>query len=236
MKSQKQLEQELDEKDKVLSFLRQKYEEDTGKKLELPLSWAAFLCMIVLFMSQTPLLAGTKEQLPASAAPPLIPEATGAKYTLETDNRFDTETFISKVHDLKLPQAPYQKKTKNTGLSSTTAKAQKNMLRQLKESVKRQPELRFYLLEEVVLSGYEKKGFTKQGFQELLKGVANLVSLRKVVMSHNGITDECAEEVCELIKNNKIRYLDLSVNKLGKQSAQAMTQVLTETSHLVWFE
>jgi len=48
MKSQKQLEQELDEKDKVLQFLRQKYEEDTGKKLEIPLTWASFLCIFLL--------------------------------------------------------------------------------------------------------------------------------------------------------------------------------------------
>ena len=36
MKSQKELESELEEKDNVLKFLQKRYEEDTGKKLDLP--------------------------------------------------------------------------------------------------------------------------------------------------------------------------------------------------------
>ena len=43
MKSQKQLEKELEEKEKALQFLRKKYEEDTGKRLEIPVTWTAFL-------------------------------------------------------------------------------------------------------------------------------------------------------------------------------------------------
>jgi len=43
MKSQKQLEKELNERDQALKFLRQKYEEDTGRKLEIPITWNAFL-------------------------------------------------------------------------------------------------------------------------------------------------------------------------------------------------
>ena len=44
MKSQKQIEKEIEERDQAIEFLKQKYEEDTGKKLELPISSTNFLC------------------------------------------------------------------------------------------------------------------------------------------------------------------------------------------------
>jgi len=176
--------------------------------------------------------AGSKPILP----PPL--ESTGQKYTLEQD-KTESDTFLSKVHELKLPTAPYQKKGKTTGSSggsNASGKAAKAMMRQLKESAKKQPELKFYLLEDIDLSGYEQKGFNKMGLQELLKGLENLVSIRKVVLKQNGIIDECSAEISELFKNPKIQFLDLSANKMGKTSAQAISAALTETSHLIWLE
>ena len=106
----------------------------------------------------------------------------------------------------------------------------------VKEAAKKQPELKYYLLESIELCGFEKKGFTKAGLQELQKGVENLVSIRKVMLRENGIGEDCAGEVAEFVKNSKIRFLDLSSNKLGKQAGTAISQALADTSHLVWLE
>lgn len=43
MKSQKLLEKEIYEKDQALKYLKQKYEEDTGRKLKVPQNWDSFL-------------------------------------------------------------------------------------------------------------------------------------------------------------------------------------------------
>lgn len=43
MKSKEQLEKELNEKNKALLFLKERYEEDTGKKLLMPSPFAKLL-------------------------------------------------------------------------------------------------------------------------------------------------------------------------------------------------
>ena len=51
MRSQKQIERELAERDKAIEFLKQKYQEDTGKKFEIPISSSNFLCRLFLLDS-----------------------------------------------------------------------------------------------------------------------------------------------------------------------------------------
>jgi len=64
----------------------------------------------------------------------------------------------------------------------------------------------------------------------------NLVNIRTIKLQNNGITSECSEEICQLIRNPKIQNLNLSCNKLGKEAGQSIARALTETSHLIWFE
>ena len=165
----------------------------------------------------------------------MLAESTSAKYSLEKDT-FETENFINKIRDLTLPQVPYYKKTQKKTRKSITEKTSLKQMKQIKDIRKPPPELRSYFLESIDLSAFENKGFSKGGLQELLKGLECLISLRKLLLKKNGITDECSLEIAELIKNKKVQYLNLSCNKLGKASGQAIGQALTSTSHLIWFE
>lgn len=56
------------------------------------------------------------------------------------------------------------------------------------------------------------------------------------MLSQNGIQDDCALEVVEIIKHRNIKYVDLSCNKLGKIAAKAMATAINDTYHLVWLE
>ena len=109
-------------------------------------------------------------------------------------------------------------------------------MKKLKDSIQSKPGMNSYLITKIDISGYERKGFDKFGLQELLKGIRNLISIRELVLKENGISDNCQEEICELISNPKIAFMDLSSNRLGRHSAQAMAKALGETYHLIWFE
>ena len=235
MKSQKQLQNELEEADKAIQYLQQKYEEETGKKLEIPISYTTFLCIIYKYLIAESKINDTNTQLEKEQKQTLVlANSSSSKYAIEAD-KFEMETFIDKVHDLRLPQVPYyQKKTKNS--PSKISKNNKSNMMQMKETVKQRPELKYYLLDSIDLSGFENKGFSKAGLQELLKGIQNLVSVRKLLLQNNGIPDECSLEIGEFVKSQKIQYLNLSYNKLGKIAAQFIGQSLSSTSHLIWFE
>ncbi len=69
-----------------------------------------------------------------------------------------------------------------------------------------------------------------------MKGISNLMSIRKVVLREDGIGDDCATELVELVQNPRARYLDLSGNKIGKAAATSLAQALGATTHLVWLE
>lgn len=217
MKSQKHLQEELEEKDKVLSFLKDKYERDTGKQLTIPHS--------KLFISLSP-QPNNKDAL--ESEPPMT-ERTVSKYSLE-DNKF--QTFTSKLNDLKLPKTPYHKGNSSIGSS----KSLKVVTQQLRTAAKKQPALSQYLTESIDLSGFEGRGFSRAALQELLRGVENLVSVRTIKLQRNGMADECLEEICQLIRNPNIQNLNLSCNKLGREAGQGMAKALSETSHLLWFE
>ena len=165
-----------------------------------------------------------------SKEPLVLAESTTTKYDLEGDEH-EAETFLTKVRELKLPQAPYHKKVKKGATKPT-----KSLIGQPKGPNKPRIELKVYLLENIDLSGFVNRGFSKMALQELLKGLENLVTIRKLLLNNNGIDDECSVELAEVVKNKKIQYLNLSCNKLGKMAGQAIGQALTSTSHFIWLE
>lgn len=109
-------------------------------------------------------------------------------------------------------------------------------LKLVKETVKKQPELKFYLLESIELCDFASRGFTKLGFQELLKGMANLLALRKVFLRNNGITDECSTEIEQLFNCSKVACIDLSYNSLTKITIKIISQVLSTKSNMEWLD
>eukprot|EP00826_Nyctotherus_ovalis_P055773 TRINITY_DN7442_c0_g1_i1.p5 TRINITY_DN7442_c0_g1~~TRINITY_DN7442_c0_g1_i1.p5 ORF type:complete len:164 (-),score=50.29 TRINITY_DN7442_c0_g1_i1:259-750(-) len=155
------------------------------------------------------------------------------KYTVE-DKKPATDTFLSRVHDLRLPQMPLQK-SKGRSASAVKSRPSKAAMKQLRDLAK-QPAFKQYSVEKVDVSGYQRRGFDREALKELIKGLRNLIAIREVVLKENGIGDDCAEEVAELLKNADIKYLDLSSNCLNKHSAFTMSQALAETSHLIWLE
>lgn len=160
-------------------------------------------------------------------------ERFGMKYSVENKNPA-TDTFLSKVHGLRLPQGPLQK-GKVRSASAAKLRPSKAATKQLRE-LARQPAFKQYSVEKVDVSGYEGRGFDREALRELIRGLRNLIAIREVVLRGNGIGDDCCEEVAELLRNPDIKCLDLSSNGLGKHSALAMSQALAETSHLVWLE
>lgn len=86
----------------------------------------------------------------------------------------------------------------------------------MREYAKKHPEMK--ILQEINLCGFENKGFSKTAFKNLVEGIKNSSFVKKVALRENGINDECKEEIFELLVNTRITALDLSANKIGKET------------------
>ena len=71
---------------------------------------------------------------------------------------------------------------------------------------------------------------------ELLEGISFLPCIRAVVLRNNGIDDSYVEEVEALFRNQMIKSIDLSQNKLRRVASSVGKLMKSEVNHVQWLD
>lgn len=94
----------------------------------------------------------------------------------------------------------------------------------------------FAYLERIELCNFAGREFSRTGMSELLEGISFLPCIRAVVLRNNGIDDSYVEEVEALFRNQMIKSIDLSQNKLRRVASSVGKLMKSEVNHVQWLD
>ena len=85
-----------------------------------------------------------------------------------------------------------------------------------------------HMAESLNISNFATRAFNITGFRSLLDSISDMRCLTTLILSNNGIDDIYLPDLELLLKQTKIRRLDLSLNCLTKAGGLAIAKILKE--------
>lgn len=84
-------------------------------------------------------------------------------------------------------------------------------------------------LEVIELSGYSKSGISDSLFRDFSENIIKIKSLKRLALSDNGLDNRHLSALVQIAKLKQLTALDISANKLDKDSAVGLSKVWKET-------
>jgi Ran GTPase-activating protein (RanGAP) involved in mRNA processing and transport len=94
------------------------------------------------------------------------------------------------------------------------------------------------MVDHIALNDFVNRKFAKENLRDVLGSFRAMPKLKMLELRHNGINENCLQELEDLIFIKRIKRLDLSQNELGKNAIVKLCDLLrnNENKHLEWLD